>query len=66
MPGGTHDEKDASKESGQRSGVQAGGQDTGLQQLQSMTGLPIDECEKALEAAGGNVDVAAGHLMGWS
>ena len=36
-----------------------------VQQLVDITGASADECRVALEQAGGNVDLAAGQLMGW-
>lgn len=36
-----------------------------IKQLQQITGQGTDACQAALAAAGGNVELAAGSLMGW-
>ena len=37
-----------------------------VQQLQQVTGESADKCRAALQAAGGNAEIAASHLLGFS
>ena len=63
-PGGSAPEAAATQQAPEAT-AGAGASEAHVKQLQDLTGASADECRAALQQAGGNVDAAAGQLLGW-